>query len=189
GTATGGHGRSRAAAQTDQHGRAAEHDQLGTDRDFGFLDVIRADVAQTAGNHDRLVVTTDFRATGRLYGLLEGAEVTGQRGTTEFVVERGAAKRAVDHDLQRRDDATRLAVVFFPGLFEAGNAQVGNSEARQARLGLAATAGRAFVPDLATGASGGAREWRNGGRMVVGLHLHQDVNLFLMRSGFCDAGL
>src|SRR5690606_31675335 len=155
-TAAGGHGRGGTAAQTDEHGRAAQYHQFGPDRDLVLLDVLGADVAQAAGDHDRLVVATDFRATGRGYGLLEGAEVASQRRTAELVVERGAAERAVDHDLQRGHNAARLAVVLFPGLFEAGDAQVGYGKAGQAGLGLAAATGGAFVADLTTGAGGGA---------------------------------
>ena len=70
----GGHRRGRTAAQTDQHGRAAEHDQLGADGDFTFLHVLGANVTHTAGQHDRLVVAAHFltvRASGspaRRYG-------------------------------------------------------------------------------------------------------------------------
>src|SRR5690606_14444132 len=187
--AAGGHGGGSAAAQTDQHGRAAKHDQLGTHRDIGLFDVLGADVAHATGDHDRLVVATDFRATGRLHGLLEGTEVAGQVGTAEFVVERGAAQRAVDHDLQRSNDATRLAVILFPGLLEAGDAQVGYGKAGQARLGLAATTGRTPVADLAAGAGGGTGERGDGGRVVVGLDLHQDVNRLLMSTVFTSARL
>src|SRR5690606_1208473 len=116
-------------------------------------------------------------------------EVAGQVRTAEFVVERGAAQRAVDHDLQRSNDATRLAVVLFPGLLEAGDAQVGYGKAGQARLGLAATTGRTLVADLATGAGGGTGERGNRGRVVVGLDLHQDVDRLLMGAVFTGARL
>ena len=41
-------------------------------------------------------------------------------------------------------------------------------------------AGSALIPDLATRTSGGARCRRNGGGVVVGLNLHQDMNIFLV---------
>src|SRR5690606_1786178 len=107
----------------------------------------------------------------------------------ELVVERGAAERAVDHDLQRGHDATRLAVVLFPGLREAGDAQVGYGKAGQAGLGLAAATGGAFVADLPTGAGGGAGKRGNSGRVVVRLDLHQDVNRLLMGAVFFSARL
>src|SRR5690606_31843966 len=96
GTASGGPGRGGTATRADEHGRAAEYHQLCTDRDLVLFDVLGADVTQATSDHDRLVVATDFRATGRGYGLLEGAEVTGQCGAAELIVERGAAERAVD---------------------------------------------------------------------------------------------
>src|SRR5690606_34624268 len=133
---------------------------------IGLFDVLGAVIAHATRDHDRLVVAPHFRATGRLHGLLEGTEVAGQGRTDAFVVERGAAQRAVDHDLQRSNDATRLAIVLFPGLLEAGDAQVGYGKAGQARLGLAATTGRTLVADLAAGAGGGTGERGDGGRVV-----------------------
>ena len=178
----GGHRRGGAAAQADQHGRAAEHDQLGADGDLTLLHMLAADVAHAAGEHDRLVVTAHLFAARRHDRLLEGAEVAGQRRTAELVVERGATKRAFDHDVQRGDDTLGLAVGHFPRLFETGDLQVGHGEAGQAGLGLGTAAGGAFVADLATGSGGGAWEGRDGGRVVVGFHLHQDVHRLLHRT-------
>src|SRR5690606_2815254 len=115
---TGGHRRSGTAAEADEHGRAAEHDQLGTDGNLALLYVVLADVTETASEHDRLVVATYFltaRAAGRLF---EGAEVAVERRAPELVVERGAAQRAFDHDVQRADDTLGLAVGLFPRLEE-----------------------------------------------------------------------
>src|SRR5690606_1691050 len=94
----------------------------------------------------------------------------------------GAAQRAFDHDVQRRDDALGLAIGHFPRLLETGDVQVGDGEAGQAGLGLGAAPGGAFVANLAARAGGGAGERRNGGRVVVGFHLHQDVYGFLIGS-------
>src|SRR5450830_827633 len=178
----GGHGGSRAAAQADQHCRAAEHDQLGADQDLAFLDVFFTDVAHAAGQHDRLVVTAHFVAMRGGDRLFEGTEIAGQRRTPEFVVERGAAQRAFDHDVQRGDDALRLAIWHFPRLYEARDLQVGHGEAGQPGLGLGATAGSTFVADLTAGTGGCARERGNRGRVVVGLDFHQDVYRFLHRA-------
>ena len=46
-----------------------------------------------------------------------------------------------------------------------------HAEAGQAGLGFAAAADRAFVADLAAGAGGRTRPWRDRGRVVVGFHL------------------
>ncbi|MNX82168.1 hypothetical protein D3C86_1138850 [compost metagenome] len=178
----GGHGGSRAAAQADQHRRAAEHDQLGADDDLAFLDVFFTDVAHAASQHDRLVVAANFVTVRGGDRLFEGTEVAGQGRTTEFVVERSAAERAFDHDVQRGNDALRLAVRHFPRLFEARDLQVGHGETGQASLWLGAATGRAFVADLATGTGGCARERGNRGRVVVGFNLHQDVHRLLHRA-------
>ncbi|EFI64029.1 hypothetical protein BCSJ1_25983, partial [Bacillus cereus SJ1] len=82
--------------------------------------MVGADVAQAAGEHDRLVIATHLGTAGGLDLLFEGTEVAGQGRTPEFVVEGGAAQRAFDHDVQRGDDALGLAVGLFPGLLEPG---------------------------------------------------------------------
>src|SRR5690606_6814964 len=85
---------------------------------------------------------------------------------------------------QRRDDALGLAIGLFPGLLEVGDVQVGNGKAGQASLGLGATAGSPFVANLTARAGSGTGEWSDGGRVVVGFHLHQDVHRLLVRSIF-----
>jgi len=63
-----------------------------------------------------------------------------------------AAERALDHDIERGDDAAGFAVVFFPGLDRAGNFQIGYREAGQSGFGLGTDSRGPFVPDLAAGA-------------------------------------
>ena len=120
----GRHARRRATAQTDQHGRATQHDQLGTCREFDLEGVAGADVADAAGDHDGLVIAAHLAHEGQF----EGAEITGEVRPAEFVVESGRAQRAIDHDLQRGRDAFRLAVQrtvdALPRLFEPRNVQV-----------------------------------------------------------------
>ena len=139
-----------------------------------------ADVADATCQHDGLVVATHLDAVVARHLLFEGTEVTQDGRATEFVVEGGAAKGPFLHDVKGTDDAARLAEVLLPGLLETGDAQVGDGEAHQARLGFGATACRTLVADFAAGAGGGTREGRDGGRVVVGLHLHQDVDALLM---------
>ncbi len=74
-----------------------------------------------------------------------------------------------------------------PGLFRAGNAQVRHRETGEAGFGLRAAARRAFIADLATRSGGGARERRNRRGVVVGLHLHEDVDGLVDRA--VDIGL
>ena len=173
--AAGGHAGRRATAQTDQHRRSAQDDDGGSRRQFGLVDVGFANVAQPAGDHDRLVITAPL-AIGTV--LLEGAEITGQIGAAELVVERRRTDGAFQHDIQRRDDAARLAVVALPRLDEIGNPEVRDRESTKPRLRFGATSGRAFVADFTTRTGRGARKRRDRGRVVVSFHFHQDVDRF-----------
>ncbi len=119
--------------------------------------MIGADVADAACQHDGLVVAAQLFAIVAGYFLFIGTEIAVQRRTTEFVVERRAAERAVGHDVERGDDAIRLAEIFFPRLLKARNAQVRNRKAHQARFWLRAAARRAFIADFAAGACRCAR--------------------------------
>ena len=179
--------RRRTAAEPDEHRGAAEHDDLGARRAVALLDMVAAHVAHAARDHDRLVVTAHAarRIAGRVD--LERAEVAADRGTAELIVEGGRADRPLEHDVERRGDAARLAEIgdagrCLPGLREVGDAQMRDREADEPRLGLGADAGRALVADLTAGAGRGAREGRDRGRVVVRLHLHQDVDGFRMRA-------
>ena len=176
---TGGHRRRGAAAQADQHRRAAHHDQLGADRNLALEHVAVTDVAVAAGQHHRLVVTPALDAAGTDRVEFEGAEEAVEVGPAEFVIECRAADRPFEHDVERRLDPLRLAVVEgFPRLDELGDAQVGNGEAGESRLGLATAPRRTFVANLAASAGGRARMRSDRSRMVVGFHLHQDVDRF-----------
>ncbi len=168
GAVAGGHRTGRAAAQADQHRRAAEHDHRIARLQADLLDLDAVDRAEAAGQHDRLVV-----GAGQVLrlGQFEAAEIAEQVGPAEFVVERGAAERGLEHDLQRRGHARVQRARGFPRLRQGRNAQVRDAEAGQAGLGLAAAAGGTLVADLAAGAGGGARERRDRGRVVMGLDL------------------
>src|SRR5688572_29120190 len=111
-----------------------------------------AHIAHAARDHDGLVITT--RAVLRITraGLLEAAEIAADVRPAEFIVERRAADRALDHDVERGDDAIRLAQVFrnralFPRLLEARNAQVRHRESGQSGFRLGTAPGGAFVAD------------------------------------------
>ncbi len=117
-----------------------------------FLDVIFADVAEAAGDHDRLVIAAHFNAVANRNGLLITAEISAQCRAAEFVVERRAANRSFEHDVERRNDAERFAVMgVFPGLQITGHAQVRHGETVQTGFRFRATSGRTFVADLAAG--------------------------------------
>ncbi len=183
-----GHGGGRAAAETDEHAGPAEDDEFIARADLALLDVAFADVAEAAGEHDRLVVAAELGGGGGAGGrgdfLLVGAEVAVDRGAAELVVEGGGAERAVEHDVEGGDDAAGLAVVLLPGLDGAGYPQVRYGEAGEAGLGLRAAAGGALVADLAAGAGGGAGPGGDGGRVVVGLDLAEDVDRLGVRGVF-----
>ena len=167
-----------AAAEADAHRGAAD---LDDERALGDVLLERhraADVAHAAGEHDRLVV-----APRAAVGLrLERAEEAAELRAAELVAERGAADRALDHDRERRGEARGGARLALPRQRVAGNAQVRDHEAADAALGARADAGRGLVADLAADARRGAGEGRDGGRMVVRLHLHQDVDLVLLEA-------
>ena len=160
-----------AAAHPDQHAGPAEVHEQRAGRHVRLLRVRGADVADAAREHDRLVVA----AHDAVHLLLVAAEVAGQVGPAELVVERRRPDRPLEHDRERRGDPVRLRLRPFPRPLGAGQAQVRDREADEAGLGLGAAAGRALVADLAARAGRGAREGRDRGRVVVGLDLHQRV--------------
>ena len=163
----GGHGARGAAAHADLHTRAAELDQQRTRREWDFLGLTGVDHAQTTRDHDRFVVTHGL--TG--HGLFVFAEIAQEVGTAEFVVEGSTSQGAFGHDLQWAGDVCGLAV----GLVGQAAPQARDGEAGQARFGFGAAAGGAFVADLTTRARGRTGVWRDGGGVVVGLHLHEHV--------------
>ena len=173
----GGHAGGGAAPQADEHGRPAQHHQGRARREGALGDMIGADVAQAAGDHDRLVVTAQLAAARTGDRLLVGAEIAAQIGPAIFVIKSGSADGALQHDVQGRDDAPRPAMVPFPGPLPAGDTQVGDGKTAQPGLGLGATPGGALVADLTAGPGGGTRVRGDSGGMVVGLHLHEDVDV------------
>jgi hypothetical protein len=110
------------------------------------------DVADAAGEHDRLVIATHEPVVAAAGELLVAAEITGQVRAAELVVEGRRADRAFEHDRQRRSDACRAAVGgggALPGLRAIGNVEVGDRKTAQAGFRLRAATGRAFIADLA----------------------------------------
>ena len=183
------HGRSGTATQSDEHGRAAEHDDGRARRNVALLDVLTADVAETTRQHDGLVVTT--RDVGRVPGdrHFVSAEVAEDARATEFVVEGSRAERAFRHDVERRSDTRRLRLCAFPRLLKAGNPQVRHGEAREASLGLRAAARGAFIANFAAASGGSTGERRDGRRVVVRLHLHQDIDGLFVKAESARGGV
>src|SRR5690606_33809918 len=102
-----GHRRSGAAAEPDQHGGAAQHNQLAPRCKRLLLDMLGFDVAVAAGNHDRLVIAAALDAVGARRVVFITAEITADVRATVFIVEGGAANGTLDHDVERGDDAIR----------------------------------------------------------------------------------
>ena len=67
--------------------------------------------------------------------------------------------------------------MLFPRERVAGHFEIGNHEAGETCLGAAANTGRTFVADFTTDAGRCAREGRDGGRVIVGLHFAQNIEL------------
>ncbi len=179
GVAARGHRAGRATAHADAHARPADLNQQRAGGESLLARLRVADGADAAGDHDRLVVAAS-NAGDRLF---VDAEIAGQVGAAEFVVEGGPAERALGHDLQRRRDvagfADRRAL---PRLVGAGQMQVADREAGQAGLRPRAPAGRALVAEFATGAGRCAGKRRDRGRVVVRLDLHQHMRDLVARA-------
>ena len=104
-----GHRGRRAAPQADEHPGAADLDEEGPRPHLALVGVGGAHVADAARDHDRLVVA----AHDARHLLLVGAEVAGEVGAAELVVEGGRPDRSLDHDREGRGDAvgSRLAAL------------------------------------------------------------------------------
>ena len=175
-TLPGCHRRRSTTTQPNQQGRTTEHNNFCTRRNTMLLHMLTADIADTAGDHDRLVIAAHFITIDTRRLNFQGAEVTVQIGAAKFVIERGAAERAFNHDIQRRGNAVRFAITGFPWLLKTGNIQIGHGETGQTCLGFGASACRSLVANFATGTGGRARMRCNRSGMVMGFHLHQDMH-------------
>ena len=111
------HRRRRAATQTDQHCGTAKHNEISTRFKIALLDVFFTDVAEAAGDHDRLVIAPH----GVTASPLKGSKIAGEIWPAKFVVKRRRADGSVKHDLQRRHNAIRSPVIELPGLINAGD--------------------------------------------------------------------
>ena len=168
------------ATETDEHRRTAENDQVVTRVDVTLFNVLVLDVAKTASQHNRLVVTANFGTLFRRNFLFKSTEVTENVRTAIFVVERSAAERTFDHNVQSRRNAGRASEVLFPRLNCTWKLEVRNAEARKTGLRLTTLTRCTFVADFATTTRSGTRERRNGRRVVVGFDLHQNIDFFVV---------
>ena len=66
----------------------------------------------------------------------------------------------------------------FPRLDGIGNIEVGHGKAGKPGFGARADAGSTFVADFTARTGGGTGKGGDGGGVVVGFHLHNDVGVF-----------
>ena len=170
------HAGSSPTTEPDPHGWAAEDGNDGSVAEAALFHVIGPDVSQPAREHDRLVVPAGDLAPY----LLEGAEVAGHDRPAELVRETRRTDRGLEHDLERRRDRVRPAVMAFPGLAETRDLQVGHAEAAKSHLRLGAPPGRSLVAKLAPDSGCRPGKGRHRRRVVVRLHLHRRVHCLLV---------
>src|SRR5690606_17451265 len=173
-----------AAAEPDQHRGTAEHDELRAGSGLAFLDLRRADIADTARDHDRLMIAAPFAVR------LEQAraEVAGEIRPPELVVALRGADRPVEHDRERRRDPRGTpGALGLPRPRPARQLEMRDREAREPCLRARAASGRALVANLTAGAGRGARERRDRGGVVVRLDLDHEMRGLDRRA--IDAGL
>ena len=75
-------------------------------------------------------------------------------------------------------------MILLPRLFGAGNTEIGDRKSGQAGLGLRTPAGGSLVTNFAARTGGGAGEGGDGGGVIVGLNLAEDVDILVMRGVF-----
>ena len=107
--------------------------------------MVFADIAIATGNHNRLVITPALA----IKVCFKGSEVPADIWAAKFVVKGGTTNWAFSHNIQRRDDAIRFAIVLFPGLHITGDLQVGHSKAHKPDFGFGTAAHCTFIADLA----------------------------------------
>ena len=69
------------------------------------------DISKATRDHDGFVITTHTFA-GRHF---KGSKVASQVGASKLVIKRSGSERTISHDLKRRHNAIRLAVIQLPG--------------------------------------------------------------------------
>src|SRR5690606_3169085 len=145
-----------------------------------FLAVLASDVAETARDHDRLVIAAKTRARLRLDFRFEGTEVPHDVRSAELVVEGRRPEGALDHDVERGGDAGGAPEILLPRLNEPGNPQIRHGEPGEPRLRFCAAPGRTFIANLAAGAGRRAGERGDRRGVIVRLDLHQNVDRLIV---------
>ena len=120
--------------------------------------MLSTNIAHAARDHDRFVIAPNLGVgKARQMGLVS-TKVSGQVRSPEFIIERCATNRSLDHDIERRSEVVRVGEIVLPRLLEAGNAKVRYRETGQTRFRLVAEPGCAFIADLPARSCRRARE-------------------------------
>jgi len=136
--------------------------------------MLRANVAQTTRQHNRLVVSEHAPTNVRL----KCAKVPTQIRPPKLVVERRRSQWPFCHDLQCRSYVRGPSILALPRLRRLRQIQIRNRKPAQPRLRLRSTSRSALIANLTTRTRRGSRPRRNRRWMIVRLHLQQNRNLF-----------
>ena len=145
--------------------------------------MVFTNIAVTASKHNRLVITATL--TSKIH--LEGSKVSTDIGTTKFIVKCRATQWSFSHNIQRRDNAARLAIIRFPGLHIIWNLQIGDGKTNQTHLGLRASTHRTFIANFTPRTCTSTRVRRYSCGVIMGFNLHQQMHwLLAVTIFFCD---
>src|SRR5690554_4604848 len=109
-----------------------------------------ADVTETAGNHNWLVVPAQLATIVAGNHLFVCTEVAKNIRSAKFVIKCSATQWAFEHDIQRSDNTIRLAEILFPRLLKARNTQVTHGKSDQTGFWLSTDSCGAFVTNFTT---------------------------------------
>ena len=138
-----------ASAKSNQHGRTAQRDQCIAGLHCALLDMFRANIPQSACEHDRLVIPEDRALPFRVHAcLFIGAEVSAKSRPPELIVVRSRAQRSFDHDVQRRSDVRGPSIRALPRLRRLRQIQIRHRKAAQPGLRLRSSAGCPLIANL-----------------------------------------
>jgi len=112
-TLPGIHGTGRTTTETNQHRRPAEHDHLIARLQALFFDLRAINGTEATCEHDRFVIAPTLAA---FIVQFKTAEIPGQIGPPEFIIECRRAQRAIAHDIQGRRHARVQRACGFPWL-------------------------------------------------------------------------
>ncbi|KAJ0163110.1 hypothetical protein CTA2_3501 [Colletotrichum tanaceti] len=163
---------------TDEHGWTTENDGVCPVVDVSELleGVLRAHGSDTTGDHDGLVVAAPFRRVLLADVGQQGAETTEQAGSSELVVEAGAADGGLQHDVETAGEMGGLAQVDLPRGLLIGNQQVRHPETAETGFGGRTATDGTLVANLTSCTGGGTGEGGDGGGVIVRLDLDKDVD-------------